>query len=107
MFYRGQIADLIAAEMERGGGLITKDDLRRYRPHWRSPITLSYRGRTIISMPPASSGGVTTQQTLGMVARFELPDIHTEPARAIHLFAEANRLANEVGGIGRCDLPEP
>src|SRR6267154_1132814 len=58
VFYRGQIADLIVAEMQRGGGLITKDDLRRYRPKWRTPIQLSYRGYTIYSMPPASSGGV-------------------------------------------------
>src|SRR6266478_6481091 len=49
VFYRGQIADLIVAEMQRGegGGLITKDDLRRYQAKWRTPIQLSYRGNTI------------------------------------------------------------
>src|ERR1700716_9471 len=59
VFYHGQIADLIVAEMQRGGGVITKDDLRRYRAKWRTPIALSYRGHTIYSMPPPSSGGVT------------------------------------------------
>src|SRR5438094_631650 len=58
-FYKGQIADLIAAEMQRGHGLITKEDLKRYQPKWRTPVQISYRGYTIYSMPPASSGGVT------------------------------------------------
>src|SRR6266571_1944089 len=47
VFYRGQVADLIVAEMQRGGGLITKNDLRNYRAKWRTPIRLSYRGHTI------------------------------------------------------------
>src|SRR6266550_3526967 len=53
VFYRGQIADLIVAEMRRGGGLITKDDLRRYRAKWRTPSQITYRGNTIYSMPRA------------------------------------------------------
>ena len=49
VFYRGQIADLIVAEMQRGGGLITKDDLSHYQAKWRIPVQLSYRGYTIYS----------------------------------------------------------
>src|SRR5258708_18625160 len=71
VFYRGQIADLIVAEMERGHGLITKDDLRRYRPKWRTPIQLHYRGYTIYSMPPASSGGVTMGEILNMLEGYD------------------------------------
>ncbi len=67
VFYRGQIADLIVAEMQRGGGLITKDDLRRYQAKWRTPIQLSYRGNTIYSMPPPSSGGVTMGEILNIL----------------------------------------
>src|SRR3954463_486541 len=52
-FYRGPVADLIVGEMERGGGLISHDDLASYRAIWREPIAIRYRGYTIYSMPPA------------------------------------------------------
>ena len=55
-FYRGRVADLIVAEMARGGGLITRDDLAAYKAIWREPIAISYRGDTIYSMPPGLLG---------------------------------------------------
>src|SRR5436189_4534120 len=67
VFYRGQIADLIVAEMKRGAGLITKEDLARYEPKWRKPIQITYRGYTIYSMPPPSSGGVTMGEILNIL----------------------------------------
>ena len=92
VFYRGQIADLIVAEMQRGGGLITKDDLRRYRPKWRAPIELRYRGYTIYSMPPASSGGVTMGEILNIMEGYDtLPAFGT--AAYVHLLTEAMRRA--------------
>jgi gamma-glutamyltranspeptidase/glutathione hydrolase len=92
VFYRGQIADLIVAEMQRGGGLITKDDLRRYRPKWRTPIQLSYRGYTIYSMPPASSGGVTLGEILNIMEGYDtLPAVGT--AAYTHVLTEAMRRA--------------
>jgi gamma-glutamyltranspeptidase/glutathione hydrolase len=92
VFYRGQIADLIVAEMQRGGGLITKDDLRRYRPKWRTPIELRYRGYTIYSMPPASSGGVTMGEILNIMEGYDtLPAVGT--AAYTHLLTEAMRRA--------------
>lgn len=92
VFYRGQIADLIAAEMERGGGLITKDDLAAYRPKWREPIRLTYRGHTIYSMPPASSGGVTMGEILNILEGYDtLPAFGTP--EYVHLLAEAMRRA--------------
>jgi gamma-glutamyltranspeptidase/glutathione hydrolase len=92
VFYRGQIADLIVAEMERGHGLITKDDLRRYRPKWRTPIQLGYRGYTIYSMPPASSGGVTMGEILNIMEGYDtLPAFGT--AAYVHLLTEAMRRA--------------
>jgi gamma-glutamyltranspeptidase/glutathione hydrolase len=90
VFYRGQIADLIAAEMERGHGLITKNDLRRYKPKWRSPIELHYRGYTIYSMPPASSGGVTMGEILNIMEGYDtLGAVGT--AEYTHVLAEAMR----------------
>src|SRR6267154_465537 len=92
VFYRGQIADLIVAEMQRGGGLITKDDLRRYHAKWRTPVALSYRGHAIYSMPPPSSGGVTMGEILNILEGYDtLPAFGT--AAYVHLVTEAMRRA--------------
>ena len=91
-FYQGRVADLIVAEMERGGGLISHEDLARYQAIWREPVTISYRGHTIYSMPPASSGGVTMGEILNIVEGYDpLPPFGT-PA-LIHREAEAMRRA--------------
>ena len=66
-FYRGSVADSLAAEMARGGGIITAQDLRRYRPVWRDPIRSTYRGYALFTMPPSSSGGVTVTETLNIM----------------------------------------
>ena len=91
-FYQGTVADLIVAEMERGGGLINHNDLSEYRAIWREPIRVRYRGHTIYSMPPASSGGVTTGEILNIMEGYDpLPPFGT-PA-LIHREAEAMRRA--------------
>ena len=92
VFYRGQIADLIVAEMQRGGGLITKEDLARYQAKWRTPVQLSYRGYTIYSMPPPSSGGVTMGELLNILEGYDsLPRFGTPGY--VHVVAEAMRRA--------------
>jgi len=91
-FYRGRVADLIVAEMVRGHGLIDHDDLNRYRAIWRNPIEISYRGHTIYSMPPASSGGVTMGEILNIMEGYDpLPAFGT--AALMHREAEAMRRA--------------
>jgi gamma-glutamyltranspeptidase / glutathione hydrolase len=91
-FYRGRVADLIVAEMERDGGLLTKGDLARYQAVWRDPIEISYRGYTIYSMPPSSSGGTTMAEILNIMEGLgPLPPFGS--ARLIHLEAEAMRRA--------------
>jgi gamma-glutamyltranspeptidase / glutathione hydrolase len=91
-FYRGRVADLIVAEMERGGGLITHDDLASYRAIWRDPVEIQYRGYTIYSMPPASSGGVTMGEILNVMEGFgTLPPFGS--AALMHREAEAMRRA--------------
>src|SRR5438093_1325017 len=92
VFYTGQIADLIVAEMQRGHGLISKDDLKGYTPKWRTPVQISYRGYTIYSMPPASSGGVTLGEILNIMEGYDtLPPFGS--AGYVHLEAEAMRRA--------------
>jgi gamma-glutamyltranspeptidase / glutathione hydrolase len=91
-FYRGRVAELIVAEMARGGGLISLKDLADYRAVWRSPITISYRGYTIYSMPPASSGGVTMGEILNIMEGYSPLPPFGSPA-LIHREAEAMRRA--------------
>jgi len=92
VFYQGGIADLIVQEMARGGGLITRDDLARYRVKWRDPIEIGYRGYTIYTMPPPSGGGVTLAEILNVMEGYApLPQFGS--ARLMHLQTEAMRRA--------------
>ena len=83
-FYRGETAEKIAAEMQRGCpsgiapkwrashgcGLITVEDLAKYKPAWRNPITTGFRGYSLLTMPPSSSCGITVSETLNILAGF-------------------------------------
>jgi gamma-glutamyltranspeptidase/glutathione hydrolase len=91
-FYRGSIADSIAAQMRRDGGLITKADLSRYRPIWREPIRSSYRGYSLISMPPSSSGGITVTEILNILEAYG-PPAAFGTAERIHAVASASQRA--------------
>ncbi len=92
VFYEGYIADLIVAEMERGDGLISREDLAAYEPIWRDPIVIRYRDHTIFSMPPSSSGGVTMGEILNILEGYApLPPFGS--ADHLHLLAEAMRRA--------------
>lgn len=66
-FYRGWVADSLVAEMQRGGGIITTQDLAQYTPRERRPIRSTYRGFTLLAMPPSSSGGVTMTESLNIL----------------------------------------
>jgi gamma-glutamyltranspeptidase/glutathione hydrolase len=91
-FYRGWVAELFVAEMKRGGGLISREDLAGYRAIWREPIEITYRNHTIYSMPPASSGGVTMGEILNIMEGFgPLPPFGS--ATLLHREAEAMRRA--------------
>jgi gamma-glutamyltranspeptidase/glutathione hydrolase len=91
-FYSGPVADLIVAEMRRGGGLISHEDLSAYRPVWREPVRIGYAGYTILSMPPASSGGVTMGEILNIMEGFRPLPPFGSPA-LVHREAEAMRRA--------------
>ncbi|HEY5490292.1 MAG TPA: gamma-glutamyltransferase [Gemmatimonadaceae bacterium] len=91
-FYAGEVADALVAEEKRGGGIITLEDLKRYKPEWRTPIRSTYRGYTLLTMPPASSGGITMTETLNILETFgPLPKYGT--AAYAHLLTEAFRRA--------------
>ncbi len=92
-FYKGEVADLIVAEMQRGGGLITHDDLAQYKALWRPPLSGDYKGYRVISMPPPSSGGVVLLQMLEMVEPFPLAQWGFHSLEAVHLMVEVERRA--------------
>ncbi len=87
-FYNGETAALIVREMERGGGIITREDLAAYEAVWREPVSFTYRGHTVISMPPPSSGGVALAQIAGMLESRDLAGLGWQSPAAIHLQAE-------------------
>src|SRR5256714_147104 len=92
VFYHGSVAGLIVQEMARGGGLITRADLARYRAKWRDPIAIGYRGYTIYTMPPPSGGGVTLAEILNVMEGYApLPPLGS--AELMHLQTEAMRRA--------------
>jgi gamma-glutamyltranspeptidase/glutathione hydrolase len=93
VFYEGWIADSLAAEMDRGGGLIDRESLAAYQAEWREPIVADYRGWEVISMPPASSGGTTLTQILNIAEGFDLAGMGWHSADAIHVAVEAMRRA--------------
>ncbi|MFN0097590.1 MAG: gamma-glutamyltransferase [Gemmatimonadaceae bacterium] len=91
-FYEGPVGDSLVAEMRRGGGIITREDLAAYVPKWREPVVSTYRGYTLITMPPASSGGITMTESFNILEEFApLPAFGS--AEYTHLLAEAFRRA--------------
>lgn len=90
-FYKGETAQAIVAEMKAGGGIITADDLAKYKPVWRDPMRFSYRGYSLASMPPPSSGGIVLAMTAGMLGKVELGKQPWYGAEHIHRLVEVWR----------------
>ena len=89
-FYEGETADLIAREMQRGGGLLTPQDLRTYRAVWREPLRSTWRDQTLLSSPPPSSGGFALLQFLGMkdARATDFEGVAHNSPQYVHLVAE-------------------
>jgi gamma-glutamyltranspeptidase / glutathione hydrolase len=92
-FYKGWIADRIAADMKENGGLISKEDLAAYQARERKPLKGRYRGFEIVSMPPPSSGGVALIEMLNILEPLDLKSKGLLTAPALHAQAEAMRRA--------------
>ncbi|QIR40911.1 gamma-glutamyltransferase [Tolypothrix sp. PCC 7910] len=92
-FYTGNIAQAIAADMAKNGGLITLADLQAYKPIWRTPICGNFRQAKICSMPPPSSGGVHLLQILNIIGDSNLKSRGWHHPDALHLMAEAMKIA--------------
>jgi gamma-glutamyltranspeptidase/glutathione hydrolase len=92
-FYKGAMARELAAEIKRGGGLITAQDLAEYEVKERQPVRGTYRGYEIISAPPPSSGGITMIEALNILEGYDLSKLGNRSADSIHLTVEAFRRA--------------
>ena len=92
-FYEGPVAEKLAAAVRSAGGTMTLDDLKHYAAEERAPVTGNYRGHTIVSMPPPSSGGVHVIELLNILEGYPLGEQGADSAATIHDLAEAMKLA--------------
>jgi gamma-glutamyltranspeptidase/glutathione hydrolase len=101
-FYKGETAKAIADAMKANNGTITEADLAGYKAVWREPLKFTYRGHTVVSMPPPSSGGIVLAMTAGMLRETELGTLPWHGTEHVHWVIEAWRRAfaarNEVMG---------
>lgn len=92
-FYRGPLAEAIAARVRAEGGTLAAADLAAYKIEEREPLCGLYIGLRVCSMGPPSSGGIAVLQILAILERFPSETVNAEDERAAHLFVEAARLA--------------
>lgn len=92
-FYKGPVAEMIAREMQSGGGDITLQDLADYKSVWRDSVKGTYRGYEIWGMGPPSSGGVLVAQILNILEPYDLKAMGWGSSESVHIMVEAERRA--------------
>lgn len=93
VFYQGWIGAAIVDTIQKNGGVMTADDLKRYKPVWREPLIGAYRDRTVITMPPPSSGGVAILEMLNILEGYKPDQFRHNSAEYLHLLTEAMKHA--------------
>ncbi|HEY0931605.1 MAG TPA: gamma-glutamyltransferase [Gemmatimonas sp.] len=108
-FYKGTTAQLIAAEMRRGGGIITEADLVAYQAAERAPVRGTFKGYEVISMPPPSSGGVAMIEMLNILEGMDLKAMGHNSPQYVHSLVESMRRAfrDRALYIGDPDFTKP
>jgi len=92
-FYEGRIAEQIAAGVRAAGGVMTREDIARYRAVERAPVKGNYRGYDVFSMPPPSSGGVHLIEILNILEGYDLTVLGPASIQGSHLMVEAMKIA--------------
>lgn len=112
-FYRGKTAQLLVAEMQRGNGLITMEDLAAYRAGWREALVTPWQDKQLISAPPPSSGGIALAQLLGLKQRrsSDFTGVTHNSSQYVHLIAELEKRvyadrAEYLGDPGFVKVPQ-
>lgn len=92
-FYKGEVAQKLAAFIQEKGGFVTEEDLAKYKAKWRQPVVFNYKDLRIVSMSPPSSGGVTMNQIFKMIEPYNIGSLGHNSAETVQLFTEASRRA--------------
>ena len=92
-FYKGEVAQKLAAFIQANGGFVTEEDLAKYQAKWRQPVVFNYKDLKIVSMSPPSSGGVTMNQIFKMMESHDLASYGHNSSKTVQLFTEASRRA--------------
>ena len=90
-FYEGPVAESLVRRVREAGGIITHEDLIKYKPVWRKPLNFKYKNLNIFSMGPPSSGGVCLGQILKMIEPYNIGQYYHNSEKAIQLIVEAER----------------
>jgi gamma-glutamyltranspeptidase / glutathione hydrolase len=90
-FYEGETANLLVAEMQRGKGIISLEDLKNYHSVWRKPLIGQYKGYNVVTMPPVSSGGVALLQLMKLVEKYPLSRWGWNSDSTVQVMIEAER----------------
>ena len=93
VFYKGEIGEAMVATLAKYDGVMTMEDLASYGVHELEPVTGDYRGYTVISSPPPSSGGTHLIEILNILENFDMASMEVNSAEYVHLFAETFKLA--------------
>ncbi|XLY88353.1 gamma-glutamyltransferase [Ectopseudomonas mendocina] len=109
-FYKGKTADLLVAQMQRDGGLISKEDLADYRAKWREPMRVDWQGNTLYTAPLPSSGGIALAQLIGIKEQraADFKGVELNSTRYIHLLAEIEKrvFADRADYLGDPDFSD-
>jgi gamma-glutamyltranspeptidase/glutathione hydrolase len=98
-FYQGRTAELVLAEMKRGGGIIAAADLAAYQPRFRDPVRANYRGHEIISAPLPSSGGIILSELFQILDLYDLSALGHNTRDHVHLVAEAEKVVYRLRAL--------
>ena len=90
-FYQGPVAEALIKRVREAGGIITHEDLIKYKPVWRKPLNFRYKNLNIYSMGPPSSGGICLGQILKMIEPYNINQYDHNSEKAIQLIVEAER----------------
>lgn len=92
-FYTGEVAQALVDTLAKYGGVMTLEDLAGYEVMTHEPVTSTYRGYTIISSPPPSSGGTHLIEILNILENYDVGALEVNSPEYVHLFAEAFKLS--------------
>lgn len=92
VFYEGELADRIISQVEKDGGILTREDLKDFKVRVLKPVRASYRGYELLSSPPPSSGGIHIAQILNVLENFDVASMKPDSAEYLHLLSEVFKI---------------